>query len=187
MWTASNCMGLPTCRIFSPTSSREQSAKVRPSVKPAAASSILNRSDSFIGNCWLPTVTDRGKVLAMLLNPYAIATSSTISQAWITSERVGGIVTLIESFSAFANSDLKMDMRYERLNLLKRLNQIWAFLVLYENRIYRKFAVDSKENCILKRIECWKFKIQFKPWQLNSLSINQGISSRAMIDYRGRG
>lgn len=69
------------------------SAKLRLSVQPAAAMSTRSKSVSLLIGKALPTVCPSGSCCTILLNPYATATSSAMSQAWMTSCRVGGIVT----------------------------------------------------------------------------------------------
>ena len=94
-------------RIFRPISSIAHNEKVRASVNPAAASSTRSRSDIFIDSCCPPIVIDRGRVNSMLLKPYAIAQSSMMSHACMTSERVGGIVTVSSPVSLLVTSDLR--------------------------------------------------------------------------------
>lgn len=66
-------------------------------MNPASAMGFLSKSDSLLtGNCW-PIVFVFGSVRLILLYPYAMATSSYISQGWMTSCLVGGMVTFMSS------------------------------------------------------------------------------------------
>eukprot|EP01139_Manchomonas_bermudensis_P009680 Amastigsp_a339439_708.p3 type:complete len:214 gc:universal Amastigsp_a339439_708:281-922(+) len=84
-----------TRRMRAKQSALEQRAKVSASVKPHIASSSRSSSENLLMGSWRPTVEQVGNVRGTLLNPYAMATSSTMSHACRMSARVGGTHVLI--------------------------------------------------------------------------------------------
>mmetsp|Transcript_22351 Transcript_22351/g.55201 ORF Transcript_22351/g.55201 Transcript_22351/m.55201 type:complete len:214 (-) Transcript_22351:760-1401(-) len=80
-------------RTLAKLSSWEQRIHVSISEKPCMATSWRTRSLKWFKGCCAPTVVTGGMVRLMLLYPYAMATSSAMSQGWSTSERVGGTST----------------------------------------------------------------------------------------------
>ena len=88
-WTAGTSAMSRLSRVA--RSSREHNANVRHSVKPAAEMPSRSRSVNLLRpNCSAMQLVNGG-VRSTLLKPYAIATSSMMSHAWMTSCRVGGI------------------------------------------------------------------------------------------------